>query len=213
MKNISFPADTLEAVFDAIQKLTRIQRILICAGLFGLIGGAFFYFSYMPAQQEIEKLSAKNKKLERRLRTARVTAMSKPRFIAREREAREKFELAKAALPLKQEIPSLLSDISQSGQDAGLEFLLFKPGSEISNDFFAEIPVQITVTGGFHQVALFFDRVSGLSRIVNIRDIDMTATKDPSRLRTSCTAVTYRFVVPATGENAGGKNDKKKKIS
>jgi len=78
------------------------------------------------------------------------------------------------ALPDKKEIPSLLTSISEAGKEAGLEFLLFQPISEINKDFYAEIPVSIKVAGNYHNVGLFFDNVSRLFRIVNIKDIVMT---------------------------------------
>jgi len=97
-------------------------------------------------------------------------------------------------LPEKKEIPSLLSSISQSGRDAGLEFLLFEPRGEQIKEFYAEIPVSIIVTGNYHKTALFFDKVARLHRIVNVDNIKMIAAKGSGELRTSCTAVTYRFV-------------------
>jgi type IV pilus assembly protein PilO len=103
-------------------------------------------------------------------------------------------------LPEKKEIPSLLSSISQSGRDAGLEFLLFEPRGEQTKEFYAEIPVSIIVEGNYHKTALFFDKVARLHRIVNIDDIKMIAAKESDELRTSCTAVTYRFVETKSNE-------------
>jgi type IV pilus assembly protein PilO len=100
------------------------------------------------------------------------------------------------ALPESAEIPSLLAGISQAGKDAGLEFFLFQPKAEVRKEFFAEIPVDINVSGSYHQVALFFEKVSKLPRVVNIRDIKMTPqSKEKSGvLTTNCQAVTYKFI-------------------
>jgi type IV pilus assembly protein PilO len=103
-----------------------------------------------------------------------------------------------------------LSSISQSGRDAGLDFLLFQPQAEKNKDFYAEIPVSIKITGNYHNVALFFDKVARLSRIVNIDDIKMTSTKGNANLITSCKAVTYRFVEKKV-EPASSKKKKKKR--
>ena len=79
------------------------------------------------------------------------------------------------ALPEKEEIPSLLAGISQVGKDAGLEFSsLSSPSRRTRKDFYAEIPVDISVSGSYHQVAVFMDKVANLPRIVNIRNIKMT---------------------------------------
>jgi len=113
--------------------------------------------------------------------------------------------LAKAVLPETKEIPSLLSSISQSGQDAGLEFVLFEPKAEVKKDFYAEIPVSIKVTGSYHNIATFFDNVSRLYRIVNIQNIEMKSGKNDTSLDTSCTAVTYKFVETTTAASGANK--------
>lgn len=139
--------------------------------------------------------------------------------------------MVKKALPEKEDIPSLLAGISQSGQDSGLEFVLFQPNAEVLQDFYAEIPVSINVTGEYHNVAAFFDRVSRLSRIVDIKDIEMTPVSDLKTVRkssagssqavpanilsTRCTAVTYKFVEkapqqPAPDATKSKKSEKKK---
>ena len=122
-------------------------------------------------------------------------------------EEEVQYKTAMRALPEKEEIPSLLTSISRSGQDVGLEFLLFEPKSEVRKEFYAEIPVAMQVRGGYHDLAIFFDKVARLSRIVNIKNIEMGRAKDSMDLNTSCTAVTYKFVEPAPPK----KDNKKKK--
>ena len=120
------------------------------------------------------------------------------------------FKSAMKALPEKEEIPSLLTSISRSGQDVGLEFLEFTPKAEVRKEFYAEIPVSIKVQGGYHDLAIFFDKVARLSRIVNIKNISMGRGKGGQELNTSCTAVTYKFIEPAP-KKPGKKKKKKKK--
>jgi type IV pilus assembly protein PilO len=111
-------------------------------------------------------------------------------------EAEVQFKTAMRQLPEKEEIPSLLTSISRSGQDVGLEFLLFEPKSEVRKEFYAEIPVAMQVKGGFHDLAIFFDKVARLSRIVNLKNITMGRDNETMALNTTCTAVTYKFVEP-----------------
>jgi type IV pilus assembly protein PilO len=116
------------------------------------------------------------------------------------------------ALPEKEEVPSLLAGISQAGKDAGLEFLLFQPKPESVKGFYAEIPVDISVSGSYHQVAVFFDKVANLRRIVNIRNIKMTpqGQKDESgELTTTCQAVTYKFVESAEDTAGNRRTDRR----
>lgn len=156
--------------------------------------GPFVYFSYQPKVKEIDELQEKQKILETRLVRAKAKAKQLKHFQDKLQKAQTAFKIAVKKLPEKKEIPSLLSSVSQSGHDASLEFLLFEPKAERTKEFYAEIPVSIIVTGNYHKTALFFDKVARLHRIVNIDDIDMTATKESDELKTLCTAVTYRFV-------------------
>ncbi len=179
---------------DKIGKLSKLYRVLICFGIFLVLFGPFFYFFYQPKVNKIEKLKTEQETLETRVARARAKARQLKHFQDKLEKAETEFKTAVKKLPEKKEIPSLLSSISQSGRDAGLDFLLFEPRGELTREFYAEIPVSIIVTGNYHKTALFFDKVARLHRIVNIDDIKMISAKESDELRTSCTAVTYRFV-------------------
>jgi type IV pilus assembly protein PilO len=180
---------------DKIGKLSRLYRILISLGIFAVLIGPFIYFIYKPKLEKINELNKEYETLETKLVKFQNKARQLKKWKAKMEEAKEEFYVVKKKLPEKKDIPSLLASISRSGQDAGLEFLLFKPNPERNKEFYAEIPVSIKVTGSYHNVALFFDKVSRLSRIVNFDDIKMVNTKKKGDiLTTSCTAITYRFI-------------------
>lgn len=188
-----FIAFFLEKI-DKIGKLSKLYRVLICFGILLMLFGPFFYFSYQPKVNKIDELKTEQETLETRVVRAKAKARQLKHFQDKLEKAETEFKMAVKKLPEKKEIPSLLSSISRSGRDAGLEFLLFEPRDERTKEFYAEIPVSIIVTGNYHKTALFFDKVARLHRIVNIDDIKMIAAKGSGDLRTSCTAVTYRFV-------------------
>lgn len=196
----------VEPLISKIGELTRVQRYLIYGGTILLLTGIFVYVIYLPKQGEINELQEKHEKLEQQLTTARNKAMQLKKYQKMMDEAKVQFEIVKKTLPEKKDIPSLLAGISQSGRDAGLEFLLFQPGGITNKGFYDEIPVAINVTGNYHNVALFFAKVANLSRIVNIRDIKMSGGET---LNTTCTAVTYRFNESESAPK--GKNKKKKR--
>ena len=195
---------------DKIGKLPKIYRILICFGIFLMLIGPFFYFSYQPKVKKIDQLKTEQKTLETKLVKAQAKAKQLKYFQDKLKKAQTDFKVAVKKLPEKKEIPSLLSSISRSGHDAGLEFLLFEPKKELTKEFYAEIPVSIIVTGNYHKTALFFDKVARLYRIVNIDNIIMSETKGRgSKLNTSCTAVTYRFVETKPKKEVHKKKNKK----
>ena len=201
MNSLSKSIQSLDPVFKKIEGLDKIQRLLICAASFLLITGGVVYFSFLPGYNEINLQRQSYQSMQGRLRIAKSKAAKLPALKKEWKDKEAEFRKVMKALPEKREIPSLLTSISQSGQDTGLEFLLFQPGSEQDRDFYGEIPVEIKINGNFHNVVMFFDKVTGLNRIVNIKDIEMKSSTG-GKLATSCTALTYKFVEE---KKAGGK--------
>ena len=194
MKKISVSFEFLDPVFENVSKLTQVQRILICSATFILVVGLFVWLSYLPRFDRINQLKDDLQTAKAKLTTAQRNAMQLNSYREKMKKAEADFSNAKKALPEKQEIPSLLTNISRSGQDVGLEVLLFQPMPEAPQEFYAEIPLSLKVAGSYHEVGRFLDKVAKLSRIVNIRNVRMRATKDSEELETSCTAVTYKFL-------------------
>ncbi|MGH8224371.1 MAG: type 4a pilus biogenesis protein PilO [Woeseiaceae bacterium] len=99
-------------------------------------------------------------------------------------------------LPGETEIPSLIVDISQTGLAAGLQEKLFQPQAEVPKEFYAEKPIKIILSGGYHDVANFVSGVAALPRIVTLHDINITpeSTDTYDRLTLETTAKTYRYL-------------------
>ena len=208
MAKFSLPGISLEKV----AALSRLQRILICVATILILGGSFFYFVYMPKSDTVSELENNSEMLEMKLLRARASAKNITGLEKEYDKAQAKFKVALQLLPDKKEIPSLLENISRSGLDSGLEFLLFQPSNEIAKDFYAEIPVDIRVTGGYHNLAMFFDKVARLPRIVNMLSINIRAPKKVEQgLSASCIATTYRFLEMQDSTPEGAKAKKGKK--
>jgi len=203
--------EKVNPVFDKLEELTKFQRIAVWAGLLILVVGAFVYFSYLPKFKKIDALQARLTKVEKQLSVAKKNARQLNAFRKKMQDAEKQFRIVMRALPEKEEIATLLSGISKSGKDAGLNFVLFQPKPEVKKDFYAEIPVSIKVAGDYHGVATFFENVAELNRIVNIKDIKMNPDKGDNALATSCTAVTYKFIEPTEAQPKRSKKQKRKK--
>jgi len=195
----------IDSFISKIENLSKIQRILIFSAIFILLIVIFVFMLYKPKLEKIGKLGKELDELEKKLVVAKKNAENLEKFQKMMKEAEFQFKTAMKALPEKEEIPSLLTSISRSGQDVGLEFLLFEPKTEVRKEFYAEIPVAMNIKGGYHDLAMFFDKVARLSRIVNIKNISIGRTKDSQELSASCTAVTYKFVEPAPAKPASKK--------
>jgi len=182
------------ALFEKVEKIKMPIRIAIFLGTLVLLAGLFVYFVYIPYSEEIAKSREEIAKLQQKLNQAVVRARALKKFEVEYAEVDAQFQEALKLLPNTKEIPSLLKSITQLGTDSQLEFLNFSPQRERPQDFFMEIPVSIEVKGTYHNVAVFFDKVGQMERIVNILNVSMTPQKERSTiLTTRCDAVTYRF--------------------
>ena len=127
-------------------------------------------------------------------------------------------------LPGKTEVPNLLVDISQTGLAAGLQERLFQPGTESKKDFYAELPIKIQLTGGYHEFGTFVSGIAALPRIVTLHDIEITrgttraaargkAPAPSDELTLNLTAKTYRYLeegeLTAAEAESKAKADKK----
>ncbi|OZA30582.1 MAG: pilus assembly protein PilO [Hydrogenophilales bacterium 17-61-9] len=96
-------------------------------------------------------------------------------------------------LPNKQEMDALITDVNQAGLGRGLQFDLFRPSAETVSEFYAETPISVRVTGGYHDIAAFVSDVSKLSRIVTLHDINMSPAKD-GVMNMDAVVRTYRYL-------------------
>jgi len=109
-------------------------------------------------------------------------------------EMRESFGAMLRQLPNQTEVADLLVDVSQTGLASGLEFELFQPGSEVPKEFYAELPINIRVIGGYHEFGEFISGVAALPRIVTIHDVKISRVGNAGLLGMNLTAKTYRYI-------------------
>jgi type IV pilus assembly protein PilO len=208
----------LAPYFEKIEKLTKIQRIVIYALALLVIAGVSFWFLFRPKYTMIDRLDKQLVAVQNELAKAKKNAQELNDWRNKMKKKETQYKTVMRALPEKGEIPSLLAGSSQAGKDSGLEFLLFQPKAESAKGFYAEIPVDINVAGTYHQVAVFFDKVANLPRIVNIRNIKISpqgGKGNEGQLTTVCQAVTYKFVESArdsgNSKNRRGRRQANKK--
>lgn len=187
----------MNALLNPILERPVGQKIAILSTVVILLAALYFSFLFQPRWDAIAKLEdgveiARNEKSIKQQKASNL-----PKLQRDLQEWSSKLKEAVAQLPDSKEIPELLSNVSSKAREAGLEILLFRPRAEIFRDFYAEIPVDIVVRGGFHNAVTFFDQVGKLNRLVNIDNIDFKNPKisgDQVALDVSTLATTYRFL-------------------
>ncbi|UCD83266.1 MAG: type 4a pilus biogenesis protein PilO [Deltaproteobacteria bacterium] len=187
---------------DAILKLPARQKALGLGGILVVILLIYIYMGYLPQGRELSRKRTQCDQLEAKLAEYRVIADKLAIFEKELEKLNQKLVEALTKLPNKQEIPQLLVNISNRGRETGLDFELFQPKGEVPKGFYADVPVDVKVVGGYHDVATFFDKLSRMDRIVNVTNLSIDAGKVVAGklpLKISFLLTTFRFIEEATG--------------
>jgi len=188
----------MNELLDRILDMPVRQRVLLLVAIVFLVFGGYAYLIYWPRGDEIadKEQTVEQLRQDRDRKAALVANLAQAKQEVADLNAALKQAIAQ--LPDTKEIPDLLSGISAVARESGLEIQQFKQKPEVYQDFYAEVPVEILVRGPYWQVESFFQRVSDLTRIVNVSDIGVKAPtlidSDPVKLQTSCSATTFRFL-------------------
>ena len=158
-----------------------------------LFGG--YWFLIADELAEYEQVQAKETGLKETYLNKKGMAIYLPAYKLQMDEMHQAFGTLLRQLPNKTEVPNLLVDITQAGLGRGLNFVLFKPEKEKPKEFYAELPISIRVTGGYHELGQFVSDLAGLPRIVTIDNIDIVADAK-SNLTMSAVAHTFRYLEP-----------------
>ncbi|GMQ96990.1 MAG: type 4a pilus biogenesis protein PilO [Gammaproteobacteria bacterium] len=194
-----------------------IQGITFIAATAAVIAVGWFvdlgpYVAVQNQQKQLATVQQKEPELKTTFESKARQAASLEALKAQLKEMKRSFGAALKKLPKKAEVDELLVDISQTGVRSGLEFNLFKPLGDQPKEFYAEVPISISVIGTFHEFGDFVSGLSELSRIVTVHDVKLVrgggkskkAGQRPSnKLTMTLTAKTYRYVDEEEGE--GGK--------
>ena len=163
--------------------------------LFLLLVGLAAYLGWMPQYEELEAKQKQEETLKQEYSSKKAQAINLDLYVQQLKEVEQQFGALLRQLPSKLEMDALLSDINQAGLGRGLQFDLFKPSAERLQDFYAEQPVDVRVTGSYHDIAAFTSDVSQLSRIVTLNDIAIINkdAKDQT-LTMEAVAKTFRYL-------------------
>jgi type IV pilus assembly protein PilO len=159
-------------------------------------------------------------KLEEELNKSRAITRDYQKFKEQLAKLDIEFKNALTQIPTEKEIPEILKNITGLGKESSLEFTLFRPKPDQPKSFVAVVPIELAVSGSYHNTGIFFDRVGKLPRIINVIDFNMTRIKDTKGkgeseilVRTSCLINTYRVIETKVEEKKSDKKSEQKKVS
>lgn len=153
---------------EVLFKLPMWQKGLILAGVMLVLGVVWYLVFYGPTSEEIASLRGQIEGLDKQIQDQQKTNQSKFSLQVQIKALENELEALSAKLPEEKEIPDLLSSVNEMGRLHGLEFILFKQGKPVRKEYYSEIPVEIQLQGGFHQILQFLSKVGSMDRIVHV---------------------------------------------
>ena len=182
---------------EKILKLPAKQKILILVLISIIEAAALVWLLYLPKHTELDGLKAELTRLEGEISEKTRIANNLPKLQKEYEQLNRELAQALTELPNSKEIPSLLTSVTALGKNAGLDFLTFRPKPEVAKDFYAEVPVDVIVSGSYFSVANFFSAVASLPRIINITNVtfsDIKSVNNRMMTKVTCLATTFRFL-------------------
>jgi type IV pilus assembly protein PilO len=168
-------------------------RLLCAAGVMAAVLGLGYFFYWSGQFDEQDMLAAQELKLRDDYKAKMAQAINLDALEAQQQQVNRYVERLEKQLPSKAEMAALLSDINQAGLGRGLQFELFKPGQVVVKDYYAELPIDIKVTGTYHDIGEFAADMARMSRIVTLNNLALTAGKD-GVLSLDAIAKTFRYL-------------------
>lgn len=185
---------------EYLQNLETSRKIALAVVVPLLVLFAYYFLVVSPRVRRTHELEAHIDEMLQERDRKTFEAAQMPERQQEVEQLDKQLKLALTRLPDEKEIPELLSSISNLGRDAGLDILVFRQMPEAYQEFYAEVPVDMQVRGGYHQVAQFLDRVGKLDRIVNVSNIVVKAPKvvdEDLILEANSRVTTFRFLSEA----------------
>jgi type IV pilus assembly protein PilO len=168
-------------------------KIAVLAGIFLVIIIAGAALDWKDQYETLDKAQADELRLKEQYVQKKAKAVNYDLYVGQLKEVEQSFGALVKQLPNRSEIDALLTDINQAGLGRGLVFELFRPAAqEHMTDFYAELPISIRITGGYHDMGAFASDVAQLPRIVTLNDVAIV--NDKGVLSLDATAKTYRYL-------------------
>jgi type IV pilus assembly protein PilO len=170
-------------------------RLLCGVGVIAAVVG-LGYFGYWSSQFEDQEKGARDEAKLREEYTAKIAqAINLEALQAQKKQVDQYVERLQKQLPSKAEMAALLSDITQAGIGRSLQFDLFKPGQVVVKEYYAELPIEVKVSGSYHDLGAFAGDMANLPRIVTLNNMQVTVKPDGG-LQLDAIAKTFRYLDP-----------------
>ncbi|TXY15925.1 type IV pilus inner membrane component PilO [Vibrio mimicus] len=183
-----------ELELDEIAEWPLLPQLLVILLLMLLIQGAGYWFYLMPKQDEIVALKQEKETVKATLRIKANKVAALPQIQAQLDELKERYDFLLRQLPVQKELASMLASVNQLGLDNSLTFTRIDWGERQTQEFLYRLPLNIELTGNYHDIGDFSEAIAKLPRIINFDDVDwQRVSQESSTLHFRVKAYTYQF--------------------
>jgi type IV pilus assembly protein PilO len=185
---------------EQLEKLGKIPRAARYGGVAGILVAivlGYWFFFYQDAHAGLVQYRTSGQELQRKLTNIRAVANNAGVFEQEVAALERELEVALRQLPNRKQFEDLLQDITTAGKKVGVTIKSIQREAEIVHDFYVEVPFKLELEGTYHNIAMFFERVSKLPRIVNVGSMTVGVVGDmrgEKQLRVEGNATTFRFL-------------------
>lgn len=194
-----------QKILSSLEKLTRTQKILVQILILSAICGGAWFLYLSPALEKINKLSSEVESLEEDITKFSLLAARLPALEEEFEDRKRELISARTLLPEDASaLERLLASFERLGNEKGVFFLLFQPGSEELNQYYASRQVQLRLQGRFHDLMSYFDELSRLDRLVSISSLRLTPQQheQPGNLTAETVLSVYRSLADHEQEDS-----------
>jgi type IV pilus assembly protein PilO len=187
---------------NAYTKLPLGGQLGVSLAVAAVIGGAFWYLYWTDAAAQRDEKTTKLEALNKEIRALEVTAQKLQEFQREVALLEKKLETLKSILPPAKETPDLMRKVQALAAQSNLTINNFTPGATVNKEFYQEWPIAMGVLGSYHNLALFFDKVSRLPRLVNVSNLKINSLGNQTQSQTisaGATATTFVYLETPPG--------------
>jgi type IV pilus assembly protein PilO len=164
--------------------------------LMAVILGVFYFMYWAPTGEDLQRKTVALEGLKKEIAALEVTASRLSEFQRNVAELEQRLEMLKRILPPQKETPDLVRKLQNLASQSNLKIRQLNPQSTVKKDFYEEYPISLQVDGTYHSLAVFFDRLSRLTRLVNAGNIQIAESRKPTAgvtITATCVATTFVY--------------------
>ncbi len=181
---------------NPLSRLPLVGQLGVSLGIGILICVGFYWYWYSGALQQQTQKEKELSDLQQQIRALEATANKLPEFQREVQALEARLETLKRILPPQKEMPDLMRRLQYLAAQSSLGIPKFNPAAPVQREFYQEIPINLELSGTYHNLGAFLDRISRMSRLVNMGDLKIKARTAPTvnnTISVTATATTYVY--------------------